>query len=746
MKHPTGVAFRSAGLTAKKRLVQIALLNVFLMLIIPSLCAGTTLRVLDSDGNVGWEPSIAINWDGSPVISYATRAPVNGFVYLKVAFCDDAQCSSWTLRTVDSSDRAIEMTSIAIDNDGLPVISYRDRNTGLKVAKCNNTLSDCVEGKEGAWTITQVPSSGQGIYSSIAIGHDGLPVISYQTYSSLRVLKCGNAACSSGNVDTLLNNYQNPGYTAMAIGNDDNPVIAHIWYGLDVVKCGNPSCTSGNTLTEVDPDMTGLEVDIAIGTDGNPVISYYDEQLDDPVNGGDLKVAKCNNPSCGSATIKTVDSDGSVGRHTSIAIGADGFPVISYWAWTGADLRVAKCHDPACSSLSEPPTINTVDSVGEVGWFTSIAIGDDGPVITYYDNTNDDLKLALCSDPACTPPPAPRTLTVITSGNGTVSSDPPGINCGSDCSEQYDQGTVVTLTAYTGSGSTFSGWSGACSGTNPQCVLTMSSDRTATATFSLPPASRSLTVIKAGPGTVTSVPPGINCGSDCSESYTQGTVVTLTALADPGAAFTGWSGTCSGTALQCAFTLNVDTTVTATFARASAHEGSIGTEVTVSGAGFGIKKGKVRIGEAVPSIAKNGWADDRIVCLLTKVPPVGGPYDITITPYKSTSSMTLPGAFTVKTPEFVSVDMDHGQPGVIITVNGKFFTTKKGKVYIVDPDSGKKKSCKVTEWFMDPADGDSRLTFIVPKLSKSLPPGTYTLRISNKLGIVETMFTVDPSP
>ena len=383
------------GLTSKKMLLKVALLTISLMLLIPSICVGTIIRVLDSEGNVGWEPSIAINWDGSPVVSYATREAVGGFVYLKVAFCDNAQCLSPTLTQVDRSDYAIEMTSIAIGNDNLPVISYRDRNTGLKVAKCDSLDSNAVC---LSWTITQIPSSGQGLYSSIAVDKNNLPVISYQTFSSLRVLKCGNAACSSGNVDTLLHVYNNPGYTAIAIGNDDNPIIAHIWYGLDVVKCGNPSCTSGNSFTDVESNMSGLEVDIAIGNDGNPVISYYDEQLDDPENRGDLKVAKCNDPACSSATITPVDSVGTVGRHTSIAIGSDNNPVISYWAWTGADLRVAKCNNADCSSATK----NTVDSVGEVGWFTSIAIGNDGPVISYYDQTNGDLKLALCSDEACT--------------------------------------------------------------------------------------------------------------------------------------------------------------------------------------------------------------------------------------------------------------------------------------------------------------------------------------------------------
>jgi hypothetical protein len=79
-----------------------------------------------------------------------------------------------------------------------------------------------------------------------------------------------------------------------------------------------------------------------------------------------------------------------------------------------------------------------------------------------------------------------RTLTVtkLGSGTGTVTSSPPGINCGADCSEAYAFGTPVTLTAQAGSGSRFDGWGGACSGSSPTCSVTMSSDRSVTATFS----------------------------------------------------------------------------------------------------------------------------------------------------------------------------------------------------------------------------------------------------------------------
>ena len=63
------------------------------------------------------------------------------------------------------------------------------------------------------------------------------------------------------------------------------------------------------------------------------------------------------------------------------------------------------------------------------------------------------------------------------SGSGTVTSSPAGINCGSTCSEDYDYNTVVTLTAAAATGSTFSGWSGACTGTNTTCTLTMDGDK-----------------------------------------------------------------------------------------------------------------------------------------------------------------------------------------------------------------------------------------------------------------------------
>jgi uncharacterized repeat protein (TIGR01451 family) len=64
------------------------------------------------------------------------------------------------------------------------------------------------------------------------------------------------------------------------------------------------------------------------------------------------------------------------------------------------------------------------------------------------------------------------------------------------------------------------------------------------------PVLRTLTVTKpsAGKGTVTSTPSGINCGGTCKATYLDGTDVKLTAAAESGSVFAGWTGDCTGTA------------------------------------------------------------------------------------------------------------------------------------------------------------------------------------------------------
>jgi Divergent InlB B-repeat domain len=161
---------------------------------------------------------------------------------------------------------------------------------------------------------------------------------------------------------------------------------------------------------------------------------------------------------------------------------------------------------------------------------------------------------------------ARRTLTVQRTGggSGTVTSSPAGINCGTDCTEQVNDGAQMTLTATAASGHAFRGWTGCDSVNGNNCTVTMGSDRTVSAKFV---ARRSLTVKKTGSGTVISNPAGIYCGFDCTEVVDDGTQITLYAYPSPRYRFTGWSGCPAPSGSQCTVAMTANRTVTANFKR-----------------------------------------------------------------------------------------------------------------------------------------------------------------------------------
>jgi Divergent InlB B-repeat domain len=157
-------------------------------------------------------------------------------------------------------------------------------------------------------------------------------------------------------------------------------------------------------------------------------------------------------------------------------------------------------------------------------------------------------------------------LTVTLSGDasGTVTSSPAGINCGNDCTESYASGTGVTLTAAPAQGASFAGWSGACTGSNTTCTLTINGARSVTATFTTKPV---LTVdnLANAQGSVSSTPAGIDCGNDCNQPFDQGISVTLKANPNATSTFGGWSGCTVTGPLTCTVTMDASKTVTATF-------------------------------------------------------------------------------------------------------------------------------------------------------------------------------------
>ena len=179
-----------------------------------------------------------------------------------------------------------------------------------------------------------------------------------------------------------------------------------------------------------------------------------------------------------------------------------------------------------------------------------------------------------------------RTLAITRSGNADGVITGAGIDCGpgaahSDCSETVDDGTDITLTAAPNPNADFAAFTGGGCSTSP-CTVHVDADKSVDARFTLKRHSLAVAISGEGAGTVTSSPAGIACPSDCSESFDEGTAVTLTAHPDANASFDGFTGAgCSAGELTCVVTIGAaNETVDAHFTAVRADQPGPETTIT----------------------------------------------------------------------------------------------------------------------------------------------------------------------
>jgi List-Bact-rpt repeat protein len=138
------------------------------------------------------------------------------------------------------------------------------------------------------------------------------------------------------------------------------------------------------------------------------------------------------------------------------------------------------------------------------------------------------------------------SLTKAGTGDGTVTSQPSGINCGTARGAEYELEEVVTLYALPDAHSNFAGWSVEGPGDEPcpgvgSCTVTVFGDTDVRANFEAAP-EQTLTVSARGEGTVESEPAGISCPGKCSEEFAEGRTISLLAKPGPHTRVTSWSG------------------------------------------------------------------------------------------------------------------------------------------------------------------------------------------------------------
>jgi hypothetical protein len=300
--------------------------------------------VLDATASTGRFNAIAIGSGGLPVISYVSSSTLE----LRLARCLDAACTSVDLRTLDTAVEQ-ERTSIVVPPGDLqPVVAYR-RSGQLHLIRCANPT--CSSTQARVVVDGTAPSVGA---LSMALGGDGLPIFAYADAANgtLRFARCTNADCGGRSTVTVDDPANLVGSNnSVAVGPDGAAVISYrddSTSTLKFARCGNANCSSGNTISGVTAAGSNVfNTRIAVGDDGIPTIAFIESGT---LSG--LRIVRCGNAACTAAnTLATLVLGGGTGS-PSLAIGADGLPVVAYSVFTAATnertLRFAKCGNRSC--------------------------------------------------------------------------------------------------------------------------------------------------------------------------------------------------------------------------------------------------------------------------------------------------------------------------------------------------------------------------------------------------------------
>lgn len=410
----TGGPSRALAVTLR-RWVATAVAFLLVSLALPvGAAAEVTLNTVDEDGQVGTDVSMVLAGSGNPVMSYWDGTNDD----LRVAVCWDPSCSpgNVTVNVVAATGAVGWASSLVLNELGHPVISFYDATNGdLMVAVCADAVCS-----PGAVTTNVIDAVGDvGRATSMVLDDVGNPVIAYYDYTqnSAKLAVCTDAFCNPGTVEvnTVAHLLDGGGFVSLALDELGHPVVAYLNIYLDgmlnVAVCADAFCRPGNVAATSIIGGDGHFASMVLNGSGNPVISFFkrDGFCDFDCPGAvlsDLMVAVCGDPLCNQndVVVQQIDIEGYVGEFTSLSLDVSGNPVISYYDGTNGDLKLATCADATCSP--EGIVTNVVDATGNVGGYTSMALDSaDNPVIAYYDWTNGAVKIAVCDDPTCDPRP-----------------------------------------------------------------------------------------------------------------------------------------------------------------------------------------------------------------------------------------------------------------------------------------------------------------------------------------------------
>jgi hypothetical protein len=340
-----------------KTTAVVGLLVAVLLTGVSAHAAQWEMESVATHGNVGYQSSLALDQDGHPHITFCDYS--TGF--LEYAYHDGVE---WQRQTLDTHG---SYSSLALDDAGHPHIAYRQWDA--------NALNYMYwDGSD--WQIEAVDANGQGgTYASLVLDEQDQVHISYCQWS-VRDLMYAYRDASGWHCETVDSDGTVGVQSSLALDQSGRPHITYCDYSTGYLEY---AYHDGSHWQRQTLDTHGSYSSLALDGADHPHVAY--RQWDaNSLNfmywdGSDWQ-------------IEVVDDDGQGGAHMCLALDVSSQPHVSYCQWSEKDLMYA--YRDASGWHKE-----VVDWAGQVGLNTSLALDGSGqPHVSYFDDTNDDLRYA----------------------------------------------------------------------------------------------------------------------------------------------------------------------------------------------------------------------------------------------------------------------------------------------------------------------------------------------------------------